>query len=250
MLVPRRALLTLLPGTLLVALAVAPSAQAFGHKDRVADLRQLNGQLAGRIDDYTARHGSDNRIDSPSLGQRRGVYVYVPPGYDPAKRYPLVVWLHGLNQDETSFLEVAPAFDRAMVAGRLPKFVAVCPDGTANGRTGLREPPTLYLNSPLGRFEDFVTLDVWNHVVTHYSIRPERQAHALTGASMGAFGAYNLGIKHKDDFGVLGRGVAAPEPAVRRLPGADGHRLRPELPRVGDRVPAERPGGQVRRAGW
>jgi hypothetical protein len=198
-----------LPAVLLIALAAAPDAQAFGRRDVVMDLRQLNAQLAGRVDDYTNRYGADNRIDAPSLGQRRDAYVYVPPGYDPAKRYPLVIWLHGLNQDETSFLEVAQAFDRAIVAGTLPRFVAVCPDGTANARTGLREPPTLYLNSPLGRFEDFVTLDVWNHVVTRYSIRPERQAHALTGASMGAFGAYNLGIKHKDDFGVLA-GVLPP----------------------------------------
>jgi poly(3-hydroxybutyrate) depolymerase len=209
----RRAPLIRLRLALLVVLAAVPNACAFGPLckggDRPVDLRQLNARLAGRVDDYTANHGSDNRIDAPSLGQKRDVYVYVPPGYDPAKRYPLVVWLHGLNQDETSFLEIAPKFDQAMVAGTLPKFVAVAPDGTANNRTGLREPPTLYLNSPLGRFADFVAIDVWNHVVTHYSIRPERQAHVLAGASMGGFGAYNLGIKNKSDFGVIA-GVLPP----------------------------------------
>jgi Putative esterase len=209
----RRASRIPLPLVLFVALTAVPSAAAFGGLcgggGRATDIRQLNAHLAGRVDDFTANHGSDNRIDAPSLGQKRDVYVYVPPGYDPAKRYPLVIWLHGLNQDETSFLEIAPKFDQAMVAGILPKFVAVAPDGTANNRVGLREPPTLYLNSPLGRFADFITFDVWNHVVTHYSIRPERQAHVLAGASMGAFGAYNLGIKHKDHFGVIA-GVLPP----------------------------------------
>lgn len=197
----------------LIALGSAPAAQAFGPMckgdSRPADLRQLNAGLAGRVHDYTANHGSDNRITAPSLGQRRDAYVYVPPGYDPAKRYPLMVWLHGLAQDETSFLEIVPALDRAIAAGGLPKFVAIAPDGTVNGRASLREPPSLYLNSPLGRFEDFVIYDVWNHVVTRYSIRPERQAHVLAGASMGAFGAYNLGIKHRDDFGVVA-GVLPP----------------------------------------
>lgn len=209
----RRAPRIPLPLVLIVTLATAPNARAFGGLcgkcDSVPDLRQLNAQLAGRVDDYTANHGFDNRVDAPSLGQKRGVYVYVPPGYDPAKRYPLVVWLHGLNQDETSFLKIVPEFDRAMVTGALPKFVAVAPNGTFANRTGLREPPTLYLNSRLGRFEDYVTYDVWNHVVTHYSIRPEREAHVLAGASMGAFGAYNLGIKHKADFGVIA-GVLPP----------------------------------------
>jgi hypothetical protein len=207
---PRRTSLIALCLLPVLALVAVPDARAFFNKgDRPVDLRQLNSQLAGRVDDYTANHGQDNRIFAPSLGQKRDVYVYVPPGYDPAKRYPLVYWLHGLNQDETSFLQIIPALDRAISAGSLPKFVAVAPDGTLNGRPGLREPPTLYLNSPLGRFEDFVTLDVWNHVVTHYSIRTERQAHVLAGASMGAFGAYNLGIKHKADFGVVA-GVLPP----------------------------------------
>lgn len=202
---PRRALLI----PLFVGLLVAPELRAFGKRDRVPDLHQLNARMAGKVHDYTANHGQDNRIDAPSLGERRDAYVYVPPGYDPAKRYPLVVWLHGLNQDEKSFLEIAEKFDGAIVAGRLPKFVAVCADATARGRTGLREPPTLYLNSPLGRFEDFITVDVWNHVVGRYSIHADRKARALTGASMGAFGAYNLGIKNKAHFGVVA-GVLAP----------------------------------------
>ena len=206
---PRRFLLIPLCVCVLVAADTQAFGGLFGKGDRVPDLHQLNSRMAGKVHDYTANHGQDNRIDAPSLGQRRDAYVYVPPGYDPAKRYPLVYWLHGLNQDETSFLEIAEKFDAAIVAGQLPRFVAVCPDGTARGRTGLKEPPTLYLNSPLGRFEDYITVDVWNHVVARYSIHVDRKAHALTGASMGAFGAYNLGIKNKAHFGVIA-GVLAP----------------------------------------
>ena len=193
--------------TLLAALVAAPTISAFGGlcggNNRPADLNRLNQQLLGKVHDYTANHGEDRRFYSEALGQKRDAYVYVPPGYDPAQRYPIVVWLHGWAQDETSFLKIVPAFDQAMAAGQLPKFVAIAPDGTANGRASFREPPTLYLNSPLGRFEDFIVYDVWNHAVKNYSIRPERGAHVLAGASMGAFGAYNLGIKNKKDFGVL-----------------------------------------------
>jgi len=197
----------------LCALLAAPNACAFGKLckagDRPVDLAQLNCQLAGKVHDYTANHGEDRRIFAAALGQKRDVYVYVPPGYDPANRYPLMIWLHGLAQDETSFLKIAPLFDQAMVAGTLPKFVVIAPDGTVNGRAGLREPPALYLNSRLGRYEDYIIYDVWNHAVTNYSIRPERGAHVLAGASMGAFGAYNLGIKHKMEFGAVA-GVLPP----------------------------------------
>jgi hypothetical protein len=206
---PRRCTMNTLKLALLTVLVVTPNTWAFGGGNRTADIRQLNAQLAGRVDDFTCNHGQDNRIDAPSLGQKRDVYVYVPPGYDANKRYPLVYWLHGLNQDEASFLEFAPLFDRAIQSGTLPKVVIVAPDGTINGRAAMKDPPTLYLNSPLGKFEDFVTIDVWNHVVTHYSIHADRKARVLAGASMGAFGAYNLGIKHKSDFGVVA-GVLPP----------------------------------------
>ena len=83
----------------------------------------------------------DARIDSPSLGQKRGLYVYVPPGYDAAKRYPLMIWLHGLAQNAESFLRVVPAFDREIALGRMPKCVIAAPDGTYRGRASLRNRP-------------------------------------------------------------------------------------------------------------
>ena len=115
----------------------------------------------------------------------------------------IVVWLHGWAQDESSFLKIVPMFDQTMAAGQLPKFVAIAPDGTANGRPRCASRRRFISTLPLGRFEDFVVYDVWNLAVTNYSIRPEREAHVMAGASMGAFGAYNLGIKNKKDFGVL-----------------------------------------------
>src|SRR5262249_20104641 len=42
----------------------------------------------------------------------------------------------------------------------------------------------------------------WDFVAQHYPIRPERQAHILAGVSMGGFAAFNLGIRHRDAFGI------------------------------------------------
>src|SRR5262249_9154367 len=51
--------------------------------------------------------------------------------------------------------------------------------------------------------EDFVLQDVWDFVSQRYPIRAERNAHVLAGVSMGGFGAYNLGIRHRNAFGIV-----------------------------------------------
>lgn len=188
---------------LLAVFALTPSTWAFGLCDGPnIDVQRLNRRLRGQIHDYTSNTGKDRRIYSKSLNQLRDVYVYVPPGYDPDKRYPLVYWLHGFAQDEKSFLEIVEVFDQAMNSGKFPKCVMVAPDGSPKGRASYMDAGTFYLNSPLGRFEDYTVVDIWNHVVNNYSIRAEREAHVLAGASMGGFGAYNLAIKYRADFGV------------------------------------------------
>lgn len=163
---------------------------------------RLNRRLHGRVDEYTYNHGRDNRIYSKALGEKRDVYVYVPPGYDPNKRYPVVFWLHGFAQDEKTFLELVEMFDCLIAKGKFPKSVIVAPDGSSRGRASYCDVGTFYLNSPLGRYEDYIAQDIWNFTVGNYSIRPERQAHVLAGGSMGGFAAFNLAFKYRQDFGV------------------------------------------------
>ena len=63
----------------------------------------LNEKISGSVIDFTNNHRVDRRFYSPALEQKRDMYVYVPPGYDPKERYPLMIWLHGFNQDEKDF---------------------------------------------------------------------------------------------------------------------------------------------------
>src|ERR1700722_14041318 len=68
------------------------------------DIIGLGRRIKGRIIDYTQNHGRDHRMWSRSLHQWRDVYVYVPPGYDPHERYPVIFYLHGFAFDERTFL--------------------------------------------------------------------------------------------------------------------------------------------------
>jgi S-formylglutathione hydrolase FrmB len=162
-------------------------------------------RLAGQLVDYTHNHGRDRRIWSEVLGERRDLYVYLPPGYDPARRYPVMIWLHGLYQDERSFLleRSLHDFDEAIAAGRLPPLIIVIPDGSLKGRPTLYTGNPLWLNSQAGRFEDYLVEDIWGFVQKHYPVRPEREAHVLAGFSGGGAAAFRLGIKHPSEFGVV-----------------------------------------------
>ena len=162
----------------------------------------VNRHLKGKIIDHTANHGADRRIWSPALNQKRDLYVYLPPNFDPNCRYPLVVFMHGFGDDERLLLRLAPKIDEEICQGKLPPVIIASPDGTFTGEPSCYQPGSFFINSRAGDYEDWVLQDMWDFVCTHYPIRPEREAHVLAGVSMGGFAAFNLGIRHRNAFGV------------------------------------------------
>jgi len=187
---------------LLLLLSTSPSSAFFGWPN---NLERANSRLAGQVVDYTHNHGADRRIWSPALGERRDLYVYLPPGYDPRQAYPVVFWLHGIAQDEQSFLAdgAVDIFDRGISAGKLPPMIVVAPDGSLKGRPSLLWAGNAFLNTLAGRFGDYLMEDVWNFVFSNYPIRPEREAHVLAGVSIGGGNGFTLAIKHRDRVGVV-----------------------------------------------
>jgi S-formylglutathione hydrolase FrmB len=186
---------------LVVALAfggAAHPAQAFGILLH-GQLARVNRGLHGQVLDFTHNHGKDRRIWSPALGARRDLYVYVPPGYDPTKKYPLAIFLHGAAQDEQFFLKgVVEDLDQAIARGILPPCIVAAPDGSIMGRPSFFKMATFFANTDAGRYEDYLMIDVWNFLMENFRIHPEREAHALIGASMGGSAAFTQAIKHKD----------------------------------------------------
>lgn len=176
-----------------------------------ASLNAINQQLSGTLIDYTNNHGCDNRIFSEILAQPRDLYVYLPPGYSPDKAYPLLMWFHGAFGDEHSILAdyVLLLLDRLIASGTVPPLIFACPDGTFEGTRGLFTHHSFYVNGPGGRFEDHVMMEVVPFVETHYSVRPEREAHVFGGVSAGGFAAVGLTLKYRHQFHASGT-LAAP----------------------------------------
>jgi S-formylglutathione hydrolase FrmB len=187
-----------------LALALAlffpvPRSLASGLK-RPFELNRLNRRLHGHVVDHTNRHLGDHRIWSEALQEPRDLYVYLPPGYDPHKCYPLILWLHGIGSDEQAFLKYAVEdLDLAMACGKLPPAIVAAPDGSLRGFACFTTiAGSFFLNTKAGRFEDFLMQDVWNFLHQHYPIRPEPEAHVLAGVSMGGGSAFNLAIKYRE----------------------------------------------------
>ncbi len=163
------------------------------------ELASINEGLNGQVLDFTKNHGADRRIWSAALGTKRDLYVYVPPGFDPAKKYPLAVFLHGAGQDEKFFLKtLVKRFDQSIGARKLPPFIVVAPDGSMLGRPSYFKMATFFANSDAGRYEDYLMEDVWGFVMKTFPILPEREAHVMIGVSMGGAAAFTQSIKHKD----------------------------------------------------
>jgi hypothetical protein len=185
---------------LLLALVPGPGARANPLGPR-SWLINVNRRLHGQVLDFTRNHGKDRRIWSPALCQRRDLYVYLPPGYDPCRQYPLIVWLHGFAQDETTLLrDVVDPIDEAITCGVMPPAIVVAPDGSLKGVDCLFSAGSFFINSKAGRFEDYLMHDVLGFVTRNFSVRPEPEAHAIIGVSMGGGAAVNKVIKYSDYF--------------------------------------------------
>lgn len=194
----------------LLTLASSPTparAQLFS----LVNLDHLNSKLCGRVVDHSRNHGDDRRQHSPILGRPRDLYVYLPPSYDPSIAYPLILFLHGAGVDEHDFLDpgTLKALDQFIVSGQIPPVIVAAPDGTYEGVNHIGATHSLWVNGLGGRFEDHIVGEVMPFLMRTYSIRPERQAHAILGISAGGYGAMAIGLKHRDLFGSIAT-LAAP----------------------------------------
>jgi S-formylglutathione hydrolase FrmB len=164
-------------------------------------LARVNRQLCGRVIDHTRNTGRDNRIWSEALGEKRDMYVYVPPGFDPCKKYPLMILLHGFNQDEGALIDhVVIPLDRAIARGDLPPMIVAAPDGSVTGLDCFITYGTFFANSREGRFEDYLMQDVIPFVLNNYPVRPEPEARVLAGVSMGGAPAFVNTMRRPDLF--------------------------------------------------
>ena len=160
--------------------------------------------LAGSLVDLTRNHGADHRFYSPALGEKRDMYVYLPPGYDRRRSYPLLIWLHGYMADERQALyTILPALDDAIRRGDLPPLVAAIPDGSITGDFYYVGVGSWWIDSRRGRYQTYVLKDVLHFMERNFAVSREPAQRVLAGWSMGGFGAYNIVLKYPERFHIV-----------------------------------------------
>ncbi|MCJ7544165.1 MAG: NPCBM/NEW2 domain-containing protein [Phycisphaerae bacterium] len=112
--------------------------------------------------------------------------LYVPPDYDPAKKYPMVVYLHGRNSRNPEYADDDPGTRHRSVTERYGIF-RLEPHGRGNtGYQGIGEADVMHAVA-LARQK--------------FSVDADRIY--LMGQSMGGGGAWYVGTRHTDVFAAL-----------------------------------------------
>ena len=124
--------------------------------------------------------------------------IYLPPGYNPAHRYPVVYLLHGMRGSPSSIFDamrLPTAADRLIASGGAP-FIAVMPVAGPKVHPGLGE--------WAGVWEDYLVHDVVPWVDQNLPTIASARGRALEGLCAGGFGAVDVGLRHPGIFGTLG----------------------------------------------
>jgi enterochelin esterase-like enzyme len=151
--------------------------------------------------------------DSKSVGVKRKVVVYTPPGYSKDTRYPVFYLLHGIGDDETGWWKKGSAdviLDNLYADKKLVPMIVVMPNGRASATPPPANPFEGNAFHAFGAFEEDLLKDLIPYVESHYSVRADREHRALAGLSMGGGQSLNFGLKHLDTFAWVGGFSSAP----------------------------------------
>jgi enterochelin esterase-like enzyme len=150
--------------------------------------------------------------DSKTVGTRRKVIVYTPPGYNKDTKYPVLYLLHGIGGDEAEWTKSCKAniiLDNLMADKKLVPMIVVMPNGRAAKEDRPREDFRLQIRA-FEEFENDLLKDLIPYIDSRYSVQSDREHRALAGLSMGGGQSLNFGLKHLDTFGSIGGFSSAP----------------------------------------
>ena len=122
--------------------------------------------------------------------------VVIYPGTDKTKRYPVLYLLHGYGGSYNHWLRRVPIIKELAESNQM---IIVCPDGAFS---------SWYVDSPVDstmRYETYIYKELVDYVDAHYNtLQNGNKSRAITGYSMGGFGAMFLALRHPDVFGACG----------------------------------------------
>jgi S-formylglutathione hydrolase FrmB len=157
---------------------------------------------------------AQSRIDCSALNSRIlkqpiRYCVFIPSGYDasaserPARRYPVLYFLHGLGDNERTLFNSGgwTLLDDLRNQKKMGDFLIVAPEGRRS----------FYVNSADGsfRYSDFFLQEFLPYIEKKYRVRSGRAGRAISGISMGGYGALRFAFAHPELFSAVSAQSAA-----------------------------------------
>src|ERR1700681_4820550 len=148
-----------------------------------------------------------NVVKSQILKEAIHYCVQLPPRYDSTeakqRRYPVLYFLHGLGQNEQTMFSTGgwSLIEDLRRQHKIDDFLVVPPEGKRS----------FYINSPGDsfRYSDFFLQEFIPAIESKYRVRPGRKGRAITGVSMGGYGALRFAFAHPEMFSAVSAQSAA-----------------------------------------
>jgi S-formylglutathione hydrolase FrmB len=150
-----------------------------------------------------------NALKSRILGETVHYCVLLPTSYDSAppnhssQRYPVLYFLHGLGENEQTLFKTGGwnLIEDLRQRHKVGDFLIVTPEAKAS----------FYVNSADGkvRYSDFFLQEFIPYIEANYRIRRERKARAISGISMGGYGALRFAFANPELFSAVSAQSAA-----------------------------------------
>jgi len=157
----------------------------------------LDQALAQKRAGVARGHLETHQLRSEIMGNERRVWVYTPPGYDAARRYPLL-----LAFDGGAALTLMPThriLDNLIADGRIEPLVAVMLDNATPTSRNVELP----CNEDFVRFLETELLPL---IEAGYSVSKDPNDRFVTGVSYGGLASFWVGLRLPHLFGnVIGQ---------------------------------------------
>ncbi|MCI2956156.1 esterase family protein [Agromyces atrinae] len=143
-------------------------------------------------------------VDSELEGSAREFVTYLPPSYltEPNRQYPVVYLFHGINGGSREWepRDMDDVLDGLWADG-LAESIVVMPDGES----------LWYADQPNGGvpWRSMFLTEMMPLVDAEYRTLDSRDFRAITGISMGGFGAYSIGLSNPEKFSSLASHIGA-----------------------------------------
>ena len=162
---------------------------------------------------------------SPAVDRDMKYNILLPSDYETStERYPVLYLLHGLTSNYTHW---GTSNGAPFYASLYDDIIIVMPDVGNSWYINYAENE----NGQQNNWEDHVIQDVVSHVDWNYRTIARREGRAITGLSMGGYGAITLGLRHPEMFISIGSTSGALEHArqiARRMRGESPARQAPQ----------------------